>query len=81
MRLDVRNLHPCRARQTRQRANLVQHHRFHLRSGQVHVAPAKTLQVRIARVRANGRAVLRRQPYGGRHHQRIAGVVSAGDVG
>ena len=80
MCLDMGQFDTRRPRKTGQCRHLIEHKGFELVGRQVHVSPAKALQVRKARMRANADAVPGSQTDGDVHDQWITSVVAAGDV-
>jgi hypothetical protein len=64
-----------------QRAELIKQDGFHLGGRARHLTAAETRQVRPAGMGTGRHMVLPGQAQGGLHHQRVAGVVAAGDVG
>ena len=81
VRFDMRDTQTLGAGTSVERADLVDQHRLEFGQRDVHAPPAEPLQVGIARMRADADTVFERQGGGRGHHQRIAGMVAARDVG
>ena len=81
MRLEVAEAQAFGGGQTGERADLVDQHRLQFLGRDAHWAAAEALQVGIGDMRADADAAFLRQPQRAPHHQRIAGMEAAGDVG
>ena len=79
--LDVVHLHARGTAESFQRAELILNVGFRFGGGDVHAAAAKAHQIGETGVRADMHAGLAAARDGFRHHERIARVVAAGDVG
>ena len=80
VRFDVRKLHALRLAERLKRADLVHHVRVRLVGRQVHVAATETLQIGVARMRADGDAGVLCHADRLAHDHRVACMLSARDV-
>ena len=81
VRLDVEELYAFAFEKAFERPNLIDDAIGQFFGPHLHLAPAKSLQIRQGRMRANLDIMPFRQPHGTRHHRRVGGVKAAGDVG
>ena len=79
--LAVLQLHALCLAERHESANLVLDVSFCLLGGDHHVAPAKAHQIGIAGVSADGNTCGLRRSHSLGHHQGVAGVIAAGNVG